>query len=329
VRPRKTNAHLPKCVYRRHGGYYLVKKGKWTLLGHDLASALAKYAHHFEEPQGGMGPFIDAALEAVFRKPLAENTRDQYRIAAKKLKHMLAEFTPQLVTIKDVKRMLRNMSDTPNMGNRCLSLLRQIYDYGLDEDLVDHNPTIGVHRLNEPQRGRLLSPQEFEAIYDKADERLQCMMDLWRGTGQRVMDVVRINLRDLTEEGITFKQQKTGAKLLVKWTPELKAVVTRAKALNGNVRSLTLFTPKRGKNRGCAPSYGAVRDAWDAACLAANIEDARLQDLRAMSASQAKREGKDATALLGHTTEAMTLRYLRDKEVPQVEGPSIGRVKKY
>jgi hypothetical protein len=43
-------------------------------------------------------------------------------------------------------------------------------------------------------------------------------------------------------------------------------------------------------------------------------------------ASAAKRQGKDATALLGHTSPNQTRRYLRERDEPLVDAP---RFKKF
>jgi integrase len=55
------------------------------------------------------------------------------------------------------------------------------------------------------------------------------------------------------------------------------------------------------------------------------VEDVTLHDLRALAATEAKKQGKNATELLGHTSEQQTRRYLRGKEEPVVEGPSFRR----
>ena len=44
ARVRIHDTHLPKGVYFRHGGYYLVQKGKWVFLGRNLTPALATVA---------------------------------------------------------------------------------------------------------------------------------------------------------------------------------------------------------------------------------------------------------------------------------------------
>jgi integrase len=321
MRPRKANRHLPPCVYLRHGAYYHVKNGKWNRLGTDLPTALAAYGRMHATPDGAMDTLIDNALEAM--KPrLSPSTRLQYAICGRKLKAMLAEFSPEQVKPKDVAQIKLGMADTPNMANRVLSVLRQIFDYAVEQQLVDSNPALGIKRHGERKRRRLVTPEEFNAIRRHAGPRLQIIMDLWRLTGQRVVDVLRIRRADLRPEGIYFKQDKTDAELIVRWNPELRAVVEAAKTLNGNVKTLTLLHNRRGK----APDYSTVKGQWDDARRAAGVQDVQIRDLRAMSLTAAKRQGMNPTALAGHASEAMTRRYLRDREVPVVDGPSFGQV---
>ena len=321
MRPRKKDRHLPPCVHFRHGAFYLVKNGKWTHLGADLSQALAEYGRRIAAPKGGMVALIDAAL-ADASPHLAKSTRDQYRIAAGKLKHMFADLTPQAVTSRHVVQMRRMLRDTPNMANRCLSVLRTVFDYALEEQLVDFNPATGVKRLHEHTRDRLIRFEEFTSIYEKAGPRLRIIMAMLYLTGQRVMDVMQIKLTDLLDEGIAFKQQKTGARLVVRWTLELKTTVADALALRTIAKAPTLIHNRRGK----APDYSTVKLQWNQACAAAGVKDADMRDIRAMSGTATDDQGKNATGLLGHATPAMTKRYLRGRKVPHVDGPSFGQI---
>jgi len=317
MRPRLTDRHLPACVYLKSGSYYLVKRGKWTRLGGDLPTALRAYAQMMDTPSGGMGEMIRMAMPSITRS-VAENTQKQYDLAARKLAHIFQEFAPQQVLPKHIAQMRRELAATPNMVNRMLSVLRMVFDYAVEEQLVDSNPCVGIKRLAEAKRDRLLSPREYEAIYAVAPPRLQVVMDLLRLTGQRVTDVLCIRYADLSDEGIAFKQQKTGAKLVVRWSPELRETAERARLLDNNIRALTLLHGRGGK----PVDYRSTHDQWVRACAKAQVEDADLRDLRPMAATTAKLQGVDPTALLGHTSPAMTKRYLRDKEIPLVSGPS-------
>lgn len=309
-------------MHFKHGAYYLIKGGKWIRLGTDLSASLAEYGRKIDASKGGMSKLIDTALEHIKSRGLAAATIEQYTVAAEKLKRIMVEFSPAQVKGKHVAQIKVAMAGTPNMANRVLSFLRQVFDYAVEQQIVESNPALGIKRHKEKKRGRLISREEFDAIYAKAGPRLQVIMDLLYLSAQRITDVLGIPVRNLLDQGIAFAQQKTGARLIVRWTPELRAVVARAKTLHGNVRALTLLHNRRGR----APDYRTIKDQWDAACAAAGVLDAHLHDVRAMSLTAAKNQGKNPTALAGHTNQAQTDRYLRDREIPVVDGPSFRRL---
>lgn len=327
MRPRKKDKHLPRCVFLRHGAYYLVRDKRWIRLAEDLRSALVEYARLQEQKLGGMPELIEQALPFVIRGK-AKSTVAQYQTAARRLQEVFKDFAPNQVLPKHVAQLRREMADTPNMTNRVITVLRLVFDYALEEQLVDANPCTGIKRLTEAKRTRLITPEEFRAIYAQAGDRLQVIMDLLYLTGQRVVDVLNLRVANLREDGIYFKQGKTGAQLAVAWNPELRKVVARAKALQGDVRALTLLVNKHRK----APDYRSVALQFDTARKAAGVGDVDMRDIRAMAATHADSQGHNPTALLGHTSPTMTKRYLREKVVPTVEGPSIatmlGRSKK-
>lgn len=319
-RPRKNNTHLPPCVYLKHGAYWYVKRGKWKPLGaeNDLAGALAKYADLVQAPKsGGMAKLIAEAMPVICHGK-AKNTVVQYEIAGRKLAGALARFEPHEVQPKDLAAIKRAMTSKPNMANRVLTVARLVFAYALEEQLVSTNPAIGIKRHAEKHRERLPSQAEFDAVYAKAGERLQVIMELLRFGGQRTVDTLRIRESAISGEGITFRQQKTGAFIIVRWSPGLRAAVDRARLIQGMVRSLFLLPSRM---RGKAPDYGSVRDQWDQACKAAGVDDLHLHDLRAMAATQAEEEGKNPTQLLGHTSPQQTRRYLRGRKAKLVQGP--------
>jgi integrase len=322
-RPRKNDRHLPPCVHLKHGAYYYVKGGKWTRIGETLADALAAYAAVHETPKGGMSALIDEALIEIKRN-VKPSTAKQYDQAAKILKRKLVQFAPEQMQGRHVAQLKKELASTPNMANRVLSVLRQVFDYALEQHLpgVDSNPAIGIKRHQEKKRTRMIQMAEYAAIYAKAGPRLQVIMDLLIRTGERISDVLKIRRADLLDEGIRFEQMKTGAKRIVPWTPELRVVVDRAKKLNGNIRALTLLHNRRGK----APDYSTVKIQWNKARDAAGVQDATIHDLRAVAATWAKKQGKNPTALLGHSSPAQTERYLRDKEEVVAEGPEFSLV---
>lgn len=258
MRPRKKDRHLPPCVYHRHGAYWFVKKGVWTRLGKELPRDIALTA---SRPRTAMGALIDAAM-ATIKPTVSISTYSNYKVAAERLKYVFESFAPHQLTTADIWEFRDGWAGTPNMTNRCLSLLTQVLNYAVRRRIIPSNPAFGVEKHVEKARDRLIGMDEYSEIYDKAGPRLQCIMDLLYLTGQRVNDVLAIRRDALTEQGIYFKQQKTGNKLLVQWTPELRAAVDRAKALTKDVPTLTLFSGRHRK----APDYRSVKNQWDVAC---------------------------------------------------------------
>lgn len=318
-RPRKAKGPYPPCFYSKHGAFYLVRANKWTRLGTDLPAALAEYGRLMGDAKvGGMPKMIEDFYGAL-PKSLAASTRQQYRYAANTLKRKTAEFEPQDIKPKHVAAIKQSMAHTPNMANRVLSFLSQVFADAVERQVLDSNPCVGIKRLPEAKRKRLISDDEWDAIHRAAGPRLRLIMEMQYLTGQRISDVLKIRKSQLTEEGIYFAQEKTDARLLVRWSSDLRRAVEQAKAISADLPpTLTLFRGKYGK----APNYRSVLLQWHEACTAAGVVDALPNDGRAMSATAAKRQGKNPRALLGHTSDSMTERYLRDFETPHVDGPS-------
>ncbi len=322
MRPRKNDRHLPACMYLKHGAYYLVRKGKWTRLDTDFQAALLAYAKATSTASiGGMPALIDKAL-AHHCKKLAPNTVKQYTEAAERLKAIFAEFEPGQVLPKHVAAVKMDMASTPNMCNRILSFLRIVFGYALEWQLVDSNPCIGIKRHEEGRRDRYINDAEFGALMAHCSEYMRVIFETCFLTGQRVGDVLKIRLSDISPEGVEFVQQKTGAKLIVRMTHDLQDVIDRAKALPRKVRGLTLFCTRGGGKPVC---YSTVKDAFAAARASAGVENVTIHDLRAKSLTDADEEGKDAQKLGGHTDSRMTARYLRGKKPTVAHSPTMPR----
>lgn len=318
MRPRKHDRHLPACVYFRHGAYWLVKRGKWTRLGSHLAPALAEYAKLTEAPQGGMDALITAAMPSILAGRSASTVK-QYTHAAERLRYMLADFAPHQISHAVIYELRDKLPGAYSVANRTVTVLSLVMDYAAKQQIIENNPCVGIKRLKQHSRTRRLTMAEFAAIRAVARPRHQAVMDLCYLTGQRIGDVLTIRRTDCGPDGIGFAQQKTGKRLVVAWTAELRAAVEAAKALHGPVQSLWLLKGIDGEPM----SYTVAWKDWRAARKLAGVLDANIHDLRAMSGTEADAQGKDARSLLGHTDERTTRIYLRDRVVPVVDGPSL------
>jgi hypothetical protein len=70
-------------------------------------------------------------------------------------------------------------------------LVRQVYNYLLEIEYpgVDSNPALGVKRLKEGKRTRLITAGEYARIQVVSGERLKCITDLCIRTGKRINKV--------------------------------------------------------------------------------------------------------------------------------------------
>jgi integrase len=325
-RPRKRDRHLPACMYLKHGAYYLVRHGKWLRLSSDLPGALREYARILGQQSGGMPDLIDTMLPRILRhknsgKPKADETVRQYTHCAGLLRTMLGNLSPSEITPRDIKALRRELQDTPAIANRAITVLSLILAEAVEDELIDTNPAIGIDRIKLPARTRRITTAEYDSIYANADPLLRAVMSMCYATGQRVMDVCTIKTEQITEDGISFVQQKTKSRVLVQWTTALVEAVAEARALKPNALRPTHLW-------GFAPvTYPMVYKRWKKACKAARVTDANIHDMRAMSGTDADAQGIDAQTLLGHTDRRTTRIYLRDKTTPTVRGPVMKRPK--
>lgn len=316
MRPRKRRSSLPPCIYKKHGQYWLVKKNKWIALGPEEGAAIIKYGRMVSGPTGGMADLIDKALASMKVGP---STAKQYRKTGDRLKRIFRDFTPEQIKGKHVARMKSEYADKPFYANRLLSLLRLVFSFAVEAQLVESNPCADIKPHKEQARTRYISDEEYAAIRAKAGERLQVIMDLLYLTAQRPIDILKLRRDQIREDGIYFEQQKTKARLLVQWSPELRAVIERAKNLHGNVKALTLLHNRRGR----APDYSTVKLQWDKARRSAGILDAQMRDIRAKSLTDLDAQGENAQIIAGHSSGAMTKRYLRLRKTALATGPSL------
>ncbi len=318
---RRKDKHLPSCMYHRHGRYWYVQGGKWHKLSKELPTALTEYARYVEPPSGGMDALIDRVLMHVAPR-LKPNTVKQYQLAADRLKKILAEFSPEQVRPKHIAAIKNHFAETPNMGNRVISFLRTVFNYAVEWQMVDANPCIGIRRHPEKKRDRYITDAEYAVVKAAGSPVLGAIMDICYLTGQRIGDVLAIRYSDITADGILFTQEKTGKRLIVRMTPDLRAAIERAKKCRrSTVRGFTLFHTRGGRPY----AYSTVRDMLRRATAKAGVDDFHLHDLRAKSLTEAKRQGLDPQKLAGHEDAKMTDRYIRLREIDVADPPSFGQ----
>jgi len=317
-RLRKKDKHLPPRVYFKHNAYHYVDtKNKWHRLGSTFTEAIANWAkkinpdskkittmHHLFDRY--MIEIAPAKSEASHKSNLAN---------IKPLRIWFGDMQPDEVTPVDIYRYLDKRALKAKVSaNREKSLLSHVFTMAIRWGVVRDNPCRNVKRITEKPRRRYIENHEFIALRSIAPTVIQLMMDIAYLTGQRIGDILRIKISDLTDEGIRIEQSKTGVKLLIMWTDPLRECVNKIRSLPRSViHSFTLFCNRRG-----APmTYDSFSTVWQKTMKKA-LERGLIQesftfhDIRAKAASDAKNP-EHASSLLGHSSVYLTEKtYIRN-----------------
>jgi integrase len=312
---------LPARVYLRHGAYYFVTlAGKWLRLSAERDGLPAMYralaSLSDSEAKSDRMPAVIARWLKIKAADWAEKTAtDQERIAAD-MAEAFADFRPAEVATPVAAEYLRRFAAQPRTHNMHRTMLRQVLAFAALEGLREgFNPVDNIPQMKTPMRCRVVTDAEIEAVKRGAlgatrnGQALVQMIELALLTGQRIGDLLRLRWQDVGDRGIQVEQGKTGAKLLVEWSPALRAAIAACE--RGDKIGHVLKTQS-----GRGYRYAGIRSAWVRACERAGIEDLNIHDLRGRAGVDALGEDEDirkAQRLLGHASERMARGYVEGK----------------
>lgn len=173
--------------------------------------------------------------------------------------------------------------------------------------LLDHNVLRDVKRPKRPPRDRLIEDWEFKAIRAGAPLRVQLMMDLALRLGQRQGDLLNLKWADIKDGSVNLQQGKTGKRLAIEISPDLKRVFGKCWMLPN--RGEYVITRKQG-GRYTSEGFRALWQRTMNAYVRRGGVRGTFHDIRALCATKCKTP-EEAMKLLGHTNISMTLRVYR------------------
>lgn len=332
-RARKDNRHLPAGVTIINGTFYFKAPGvedakRERMVGPDGESIRDNEEHLMyswlakrTEPK----PMSEVTtLAEVFNRYVREilpqhapRTQKDYLKHFVVLRKAFGHMQPDELRPRDVGRFL----DVPRgkiLRNRQAGVLSAVYGYAVGRWYVaERNPCAGVKRNEARKRDRYITDAEYAALYALHGPRMQVAMDLALLTGQRQGDLIGLTWEAVTEEGVLFRQGKTGKRLLVAMSPTLRAVLERARKLKPDIpREYVLRTRKGDPYTG--EGFRAIwqRKMRKALKLGALASRFTFHDVRAKSVSDSATI-QEAFERAGHTSMAMT-RGVYDRGVRKV-----------
>jgi hypothetical protein len=272
-RRRKRDKHLPRRVYFEFGRYWFKPKlpkdappGTKRRIDFGTTESemyfnLAKQTE--SKPLHTMGGVYDRYLIEI-APTLAKRTQSDYQRYIEKLRLSFGAAPPNEISAPDIFDFRAALAkESGNVqANRHVSCLSAVFReaIGWRESLGSHaitrNPCHELKRLSEPPRTRYVWDREYTGVYMIASSAMQVAMDLATITGQREDDLLTLPNRDpdvYTDEGIVFRPAKTKRRhprhgkmietskiVIIKWSPELRAVIERARKLGPQIRPTLL-----------------------------------------------------------------------------------------
>lgn len=239
--------------------------------------------------------------------------------------------TRNVQRVKDAKEPLEIPHNLGHVrANREKALFSHVWNYAREEGLTKlPNPCAGVSGFEE--EGRDAAPDDVLVgrVLAYAGKPLEFAMRLADIVGQRPSDVRRCSEAHIEGDvpgGILKVQQgKTKSKLRIVIQGALADLITEIRAYKREVaqerraagkpvvHTMALLVNEEGK----ALTESMLRSRFDEARLQAGVKKDLFQfrDFRAKVGTETdESEGtKAAQAILGHTTEGMTVRYIRHK----------------
>jgi integrase len=191
---------------------------------------------------------------------------------------------------------------------RQLAVLSSAFTYAVSfAYTLDRNVLRDVPRPKRPPRDRLIEPEEFEAVRSSAPLRVQLMMDLAVRLGQRQGDLLNLKWADIKGGEIHICQGKTGKRLAIEITPELKRIFGKCWQLPN--RGDFVITRKMG-DRYTSEGFRALWQRTINAYCKRGGKRFSFHDIRALCATKCA-SPEIAMKLLGHTNLSLTLKVYR------------------
>jgi integrase len=316
-RRRTRDKHLPQRVYLDCGTYWFRPKiGKAVNLGRELPAALAKYGELIHGNWSGrtLGDEIDRYRIDVLPLKRSEKTRRNEGDQLTRLKAVFGHIAPHAITQRQLyeyadRRRRPDGRPAPEAARHELGLLQHVYKKAIRWGTATTNPVRGMEKADRKGRRPAVPMSQVEAVRALANERMRVAIDLAVCLGPRRGDLLALRRENLTDAGISFTQGKTRREQLIEWSPDLRAIVARAKALKPQVPGDYLLRTREGKPYTDA-GFSAIWQRLMAKHVAAGGQRFTFHDLRSVSADGAETL-EEARDRLGHASAETTQRFYR------------------
>jgi integrase len=199
-------------------------------------------------------------------------------------------------------------------ANRQISTTSVIMKYAIRLGLCDTNPCREVERYRTKKRNRYICDDELCEFISLLDDRFKVLVRLAYITGLRRSDLFGLTWSSIRPEGLYISTQKTDTNLVIEMTDDLAdtlAIARRLETNNGDPEQ-RIFHTRTGTPYSISGFYSYWSRKMDQFTSTFRRERFKFHDIRRKAGTDAERtQGREyARQLLGHTSQAMTARYV-------------------
>jgi integrase len=326
---RKTNKHLPRRMYHKHGGFHYVdRKNKWHSLGADYSDALKKYATFHERASGET---IGALITSYEVEVLPKQAPDTI-IARKKefvnVRLVFGDMAPADLEASDAWKFFQDRGAN-RTARKEVSALSAVLSWARRMGIggVKENPLFKIGFPTSKPRDRYVTDDEFTAVRDCASPMVRYAMNISLITGARQKDILRLDRKQVAAGVLHVRQSKTGKKIDYPVAGSLEENIDAALRMSPQVRQFVIVN-REGKPY----TRDGFQTQWKRAMTKAFPNKAdrfTFHDIRAKSLSDADTT-EQARVRAGHADITITEEvYRRKPAVASVMDISHLKGKKY
>ncbi|EAN2380941.1 tyrosine-type recombinase/integrase [Salmonella enterica] len=334
-RKRKNPIHmtLPPRVYPNKYSYVWKPTSKESVTLTRIDEGIPRLWQKYEEEVNQRHHSV--TFEKLWRKFMASayftelkpRTQKDYLQHEKKLisvfGHVLADnIRPEHVRTFMDKRGLQSKTQ----ANHEMSSMSRAFRWGYERGMVKRNPCHGISRFKSEARDKYITDKEYEAIYNNADDVVRVAMEIAYLCAARLSDVLGMQWRQVTKEGVFIQQGKNSVKQIKQWTERLHHAFELAKTFSnpGNPASFVIIG-----THGSGFSKRGFSHRWEDARHKASVAlgydiNCTFHDLKAKGISDYEGSSRDKQLFSGHKTESQVLIYDRKTKIsPSLNRPPI------
>ncbi|WP_345119666.1 tyrosine-type recombinase/integrase, partial [Bartonella pachyuromydis] len=233
----------------------------------------------------------------------------------------------QVIEKKHIIAGVERRKETPAMAREFLKILNGLFNWAIEQGLLETNPTVGVKKpaLNNKDGFAVWTEEDVEKYYQRwlpgTHERV--WIDVLLYTGLRRGDAVRIGWKNVKDNIIHLKTEKSKFQTDV-FLPILPELAETLKI--GPVGEKTFICSKTHQ-KFIKESFG---NAFKEACNAAGIKKS-AHGLRKLAATRAANSGATVSqlkAIFGWTNDAMASLYTKSADRKKLALEAIKKLQK-